>query len=262
MNEMHARLGAAIDDDRARFSGTEFADARLGSVLGSVKRRRAVRAAGVSSVSLVGASALAVGAANAPWGSLGTSLAPAGQSVVVCTTATPDPIAADAPTEGVSTIVIKAYEDPGSASDEVVSWSLWFEGDIEGKAQLTDDGLVVEFVGGPVQTLQPDVDGNYSTTLPDGSELTLSTDDGGLSANVVGVDAIAPSSSPSVDCVTATPEPSEAASEAPSTSSSVAPTAAVSPEPTITVTAEPGQTATPAPTSGANEVAVPEPAED
>ena len=61
MSAMSERLGAVLEDDR-RVSGGTICGRSLGSVRGSVMRRRAARAAGVGSVSLVGASALAVGA--------------------------------------------------------------------------------------------------------------------------------------------------------------------------------------------------------
>ena len=89
MSAMGARLGAVLEDDASRFSGAEFADARLGAVLGSVKRRRAARAAGVSSVSLFGAGALAIGAGQVPWGSFVLGASPAGPSDVNCATTTP-----------------------------------------------------------------------------------------------------------------------------------------------------------------------------
>ena len=242
MNEMHARLGAAIDDDVMRFSGADFADGRLGAVLGSVKRRRAARAAGVSSVSVLGASALAVGAVNVPWSSFVLGASPASQPSVVCTTTTPDAATAG---EGVDVVILGSHyanETPvpesetspqgvtktsdGTPSGE--SWSLAVDGDTTGKVQVSGDELTFELVGGPVTVLKADPDGNYRATLGDGTKVTFVVDADELTFTQ-STDGASAAPSPSVDCVTTTPEPSESATPTPTVSAS--PTAAPSTSP-------------------------------
>ena len=258
MTELHARLGAAIDDDRARFSGPDFAQDRLDSVLGSVKRRRAVRAAGVSSVSLVGASALAVSAVNVPWGSFALGAAPGGSPTVTCTTSTPAAAPSDA---GADSLIVTTFAgtptpaesetspdgvtkstdgDPGQASWGIALAGEYGDDGVVAKVERDGRALIVSVSDGSEQRVEPDADGSYHVTLASGESYVI-TLDSSLNEleirewSVVDGDAIA-SPTPSVDCVTTTPEPSESASPAPSE----APTVSASPsaEPSIEPSAE------------------------
>ena len=238
MNPLHERLGAALDGDAARYNGDDFADARLGSVLGSVKRRRAARAAGVSSVSLVGAGALAVGAANVPWGSFVLGASPAGSPSVVCTTSTPDAVAAVAPTSGTAdgsdfVVILEMGEDtppvtetspngitksdPGTPGS--VSWAITGGDDATNvaKASMDGDTLVIDTPTEGTQRVEVSADGSYHFTLNGQPVVWTISDDGQHEVTLsmpgsdgVAGDAPAPaaSPSPSVDCVTTTPEPS------------------------------------------------------
>lgn len=67
MSTLREFMGVAIESDATRFSGDGYADERWGAVRGTVRRRRAVRTAGVSSASVMGAGALVFGAAAVPW---------------------------------------------------------------------------------------------------------------------------------------------------------------------------------------------------
>jgi hypothetical protein len=254
MSAMHARLGAAIEDDLPRFSGEDFADARMGSVLGAVKRRRAARAAGVSSVSLVGAGALAVGASNVPWGSFALDASPGGSSSVLCTTATPDAVVeaagpdpviitmfegTDTPAESETSPdgVTKSHDaDPGQAS-----WSLAFAGDGGEFAKVERIGreLVVALDDGTVQNLQPGADGSYTVTLPSGETYVVTLDPSlnqlEIRSMTAANDVATPSPEPTVTCVTSSPEPSASASN----SENPSPTPSSSPAVSAAATAMP-----------------------
>lgn len=166
MSALHGRLNAAMEEDKARFSGEEFAAARLGSVAGSVKRRRMVRSAGVGGASVLGASALAAGVINIPWGTLGSGVAPGSASGVICTTTTPDavPVSGAGVPAGATWAVVDVATDTaffvGLVSGEIAIWE--------------SDGTerAIESIEGPVEL-----------ALPSGTAVTIDKDagDGGVS---------------------------------------------------------------------------------
>ena len=265
MNPLQERLGAALDGDAARYNGDEFADARLGSVLGSVKRRRTARAAGVSSVSLVGASALAVGAANVPWGSFVLGASPASSPSVLCTTTTPDAVAAVAPTSGAADsadylVILQVGEDEPPVSETSpdgitksdpgtpgsVSWAvIGGEADTSAaKATMDGDTLVVDTPAEGEQRVELSDDGSYHFTLNGQPVVWTISNDGknsvtismtGSDGDTGGAPAPAASPSPSVDCVTSSPEPSASASN----SENPSPTPSSSPAVSAAATAMP-----------------------
>lgn len=217
MSALHGRLQAAMEQDRTRFSGEEFASARLGTVAGSVKRRRAVRSAGVGGASVVGASALAAGVINVPWSGLGSGVAPGAAPSVICTTTTPD--AGD-----TGTLTVTELYGPGVIGDGP-AWAVAVEGTDVATAFLEGDELVVEALEGGVQRVARSDDGGYRFTA-DGQDVVLSIAelDGKQIAVVVqfgepGAGQEAPE--PVVDCVT--PEPSASASPVASPEPSVTP---------------------------------------
>jgi len=73
MAELKDMLQGVAEAKQRRFADEDFAGAHARVVTGRVKRRRAATTVGVGGASVLGASALAVGVINVPWGALGTA---------------------------------------------------------------------------------------------------------------------------------------------------------------------------------------------
>lgn len=66
MNTIQERLGVAVESDAIRFSGKEFAEGRGEAIARSIKRRRAVRAAGYGGGTALALGGLVLGATRLP----------------------------------------------------------------------------------------------------------------------------------------------------------------------------------------------------
>jgi len=200
MSGLSERLGAALEFDALAFSGDDFADARWGSVRTRVRRRRAMRAAGVGGASALGMGALAVGVTHLPFASLG--LAGPGSGSVVCTTS------AAAPT---------AHPIDNSKGEDK-TWLIY--DDVTGGVVLTltsvGSDLVAVDAAGAKQHVGPNSDGSYTVQVPSGGTAEVVVDGSGWT-----VDWNAPTTEPSPTVVCATTSPVD--TPAPSLSSSATP---------------------------------------
>jgi hypothetical protein len=241
MNTIRGFMGVAIESDATRFSGDEFAHEHWGAVRGAVRRRRAVRSAGVGSVSVVGAGALVMGVAVVPWGEF-SPLAPGSST---CATPTPNSSGDSWEFEAEQWAVDVA--DSGTADE----WAVWSnDGGVIASAFVNVDGTVrVTEDGGAELVALPDTDGRYVTALTEGGYVVVERpeSDGvyvtvsptaqvlleqGFAPSVVealgGSDA---SYSREFDCVT--PSPSASASSTPAPGPSSSPSAVPTPEPGV-----------------------------
>lgn len=234
-------LGSLADADARRFAGGSFAEDRLGSVVGAVKRRRAVRAAGVGGVSVVGASALAVGAANLPWSSMGLGFAPAAMGTVVCTTSSPSSDGASSErTWGSLEQLSDGEPDMASFPDSFVSFR-YEDGELAITDELTGAVTQVDLIESPgprvvdqgISYLRQHADGTYSVPLSEGRVVTFRVVpyEKPEDAEVITLEYRYPSvdvsvdgpQAPAVTCVTTTPEHSASASPMPTVSVSPPP---------------------------------------
>ena len=176
MSELQELLQGAGEAKRLIFASEDFAGGYGRVVIGRVKRRRAMTATAMGGGTVVAVGAIAVGAANVPWGSSGVGASPSGSPSVVCTTTTPDAVVATAP------------NPPADASFAVVdnaTGAVFFAGrvDVLPTAWNADGSVApVERVTGLRAIL----------TLPSGAEVALSDDDSASTGiNVSPADATA-----------------------------------------------------------------------
>lgn len=228
MSALQAQLDAAVDVDSLRFSGREYADARFGAVKGRIARRRAARSAGIGGASLVGVGAVAFGAGQVPWSGFVLGSNPGGSPTVVCTTSTPDAVAGLRAVVPDGAIFMVLDKESGAA---------YFVGakyvDSNDASTGTPLAWTLDGKGVPLTTSDANVG---SLALPSGATVEVNTLTGGVTASdpngvtitpATSLRGAEPSASPSVTCVTTTPEPLTSASATPSLS----PTAGLSEEP-------------------------------
>lgn len=157
-------LTGEMGEAEARFEREDFAAVCGRRVAQRVRRRRAVRAAGVGGGTMLTAGALAVGATNVPWGAWGTAAGVApGASSTECVT----PSAVLMGTAGSMGTVVRGTlspsADPSSSGATSVLWSEYYLD--------TGDGIV---------TFAQDADGNWWTTQGDGEREPLTPSEDGL----------------------------------------------------------------------------------
>lgn len=180
MNTIRGFMGVAIESDATRFSGDEFTHEHWGAVRGAVRRRRAVRSAGVGSVSVVGAGAIALGASAVPWSSFVFGAAPAGTPSLICTTTTP--VAAGGFDSGVPAGATRVLVDESTSEG-------YFIGTVDGEARAWHaDGTAVDlsvtapnvwtltFRSGETVDLETGPDANQFLIIPNTAFTVLAID--------------------------------------------------------------------------------------
>jgi hypothetical protein len=235
-------LGSLADADARRFAGGSFAEDRLGPVVGAVRRRRAVRAAGVGGASVLSVGVLAVGGVNLPRVSASLGFALSDAAAVVCTTTTP---VADAPwiaLEQGSSATGATPLNHELADGALVGNYVWPKVTLEDRGSGTTTAIDIRnsvelTVNGLTSELTPRSDGTYTAMETSGGDV--------VNLRITPVeqpDLIFPFYPPTVEvqvashepavatCVTSTPEPSDSPSWPPT--SSTTPSSTPTPEST------------------------------
>ena len=203
-------LTGELGEAEARFSHEDFAADFGKRIAGRVRRRRAVRAAGVGGGTMLTAGALAVGAMNIPWGVLGAAPGVGGSDCVSASPSDRTPnysVIVDTTDKGLSEIVVSST----------------FTGTVILRGVQNSDGTYV-FADRDGNSLlaTPGSGGYYTVEVPSETGATESmtlvtvfpTGEGGMTRVDLPrvVDSAAPTSSPTVDCYTPSPTPSPAPS--------------------------------------------------
>ena len=163
--ELGDLLKGAAESKRQGFASEDFAGGYGRSVIGRVKRRRAVTATAMGGGTVVAVGAIAAGAASVPWSSFVLGADPASSPSVVCTTTTPDAV------DGFAGSATRVLIDLGTAS-------ALFIGPVDGLARAWHpDGSAVN--------LMPSGDHAWDLTLPSGELVTLETGPDGSQFNIV-----------------------------------------------------------------------------
>ena len=94
MSDLKDLLQGAGEAKRQLFASEDFAGGYGRSVVSRVKRRRVASATAMGGGTAVAVGAIAFGASNVPWGNFVMGASPVGSPSVLCTTTTPDAVAA------------------------------------------------------------------------------------------------------------------------------------------------------------------------
>ena len=207
MSELKDMLqGVAAAKERG-FADEDFAGGYGRVVTGRVKRRRAATSVGVGGASVLGASALAVGVMNVPWGVLGT--ASPGSQGVVCTTTTP--VVAEGPVQQALPLVTFAVVETGTNEVIFIGWSedgstphAWNQAYDKVRAEAVGIDAVYRFASGVgVRVMSGEERGVLN--VPDYEVIPIADYEEQVLGEAVGAMVT------SVQCVTTTPDPSEPA---------------------------------------------------
>lgn len=200
-------LTGELGEAEARFSHEDFAADFGQRIAGRVRRRRAVRAAGVGGGTMLTAGALAVGAMNIPWGVLGVAPGGSGSD---CVTASPS--------DGANLVTVSFDGSDGRLAETVVTDSSTGGVRLRGIQQADGTWVVTDADGNPVEAT-PGPGGGYVVQLSDATAGVLfpmpSTSASPSDPTMTGtfsytVEAPAGGASPSAsdDCYTPSPTPS------------------------------------------------------
>lgn len=213
-------LTGELGEAEARFAHDDFAGDYGRHVVGRVRRRRTVRAVGVGGGTMLTAGALAIGATQVPWGTLGVAgLGDVGGTDCATPSAPPAPslstiLFVSDPTTGALRMMLSQDEDGiltvtfGSGEPQVVAL------DAQGKATFnTPEGttLTVDVTGSDGDRIVTMTEGDstsytYQVEVQGTGKVELSPE---ASPTAPSDDCYTPSSTPSGDpSATATPSPS------------------------------------------------------
>lgn len=222
-------LTGEMGEAESRFANDDFAAAYGSRVLGRVRRRRAVRAAGVGGGTMLTAGALVVGATHMPWGALGAAPGMGGSDCVT-----------SSPSADVVTYTVSPPSSDGRVAEMTVTDPA--TGGVRLRGILQSDGTwrVTDADGNPVEA-SPVPGGGYVVSIdgaslgiewPDGGATAVSSDpsaDGSFTYTVPAPDGAAGPSA-SDDCYTPSPTPSVVPSVSTEVLASVDPSPAAKPE--------------------------------
>lgn len=206
-------LTGEVGEAEARFSHEDFAADFGQRIAGRVRRRRAVRAAGVGGGTMLTAGALAVGAMNIPWGVLGAAPGVGGSDCVTT-----------APTDGANlvTVTFGGSDRPSAAMTvtDPVTGGVRLTGveKADGTWVFTDaDGNPVEatrVANGSYEVQLGDATAEVVVLMPSASQSPPDPSTAGSFTYTYTVDAAEGAASPSAsnDCYTPSPTPSPAPS--------------------------------------------------
>jgi len=203
-------LTGEMGEAESRFAYDDFAEAYGRRVAGRVRRRRAVRAAGVGGGTMLTAGALVVGATHMPWGALGAASGMGVGPSVDCVT--------PSPSTGEFAYSVRVETNQGPLGEVVYTDNATGKVIFRGGPQ--SDGTFV-FTDGDGNSIPSTLDssGAYLVGLPSGSATSGSTtwfavfpDDAASGETRLilpsGSDSAAPAPSASDDCYTPNPTPS------------------------------------------------------
>lgn len=224
-------LTGELGEAEARFSHEDFAALYGRRIAGRVRRRRAVRAAGVGGGTMLTAGALVVGVTQVPWGTLGAT---PGVGVGATDCVTPSPSSHDFS----YTVTDGAIQD---ASAQLVVTDVAAGGVLyRGWVQADGTWVFRDADGNPVDARQ-EPDGSYVVNVdgatvdfnPPGTDPSAAASDQTPTATftyTVGASEGSSSPSGSDDCLTPSPTPTGDATASPDPSSSPDPSLAAKPE--------------------------------
>lgn len=149
-------LTGEMGEAESRFAHDDFAEAYGRRVAGRVRRRRAVRAAGVGGGTMLTAGALVVGATHMPWGALGAASGVGGSDCV-----TPSP------SVGAPTYSVTIDTDQGSLANFDIMYPATGETILNGARQTDGTYLFTDGHDDPLSAV-PGSAGFYSVELPSG----------------------------------------------------------------------------------------------
>jgi hypothetical protein len=248
--DLKALLNGTAEAKRVNFASEDFAAGYGPSVIGRVKRRRAVSATAMGGGSLVAVGALTFGAASVPWNSFSPLTPGAATCEPTGALGSPSPTASAAERAFIVTVLL-----PKGTLTTIVSQES--EGETESvvtSETLQDETATLKLVNGTL--LQDDGEGNFTElqrtdgvftiTFPSGAERFLTvdpaegnepgTEPGHVVYEANGTDLVIdlarepltpePSSSADADCVTPTPSPSATPSALPTPSAATSQEAA------------------------------------
>ena len=208
-------LTGELGEAEARFSHKDFAGDYGRRVMGRVRRRRTVRAAGVGGGTMLTAGALALGATHIPWGVWGAAPGVGGSDCV-----TPSPSIGHlrytvTPTESEQIRATTNYEMPIDLGPDVAQGWTQFTPET-GLPQLivvhTHDGAWLVTIGsGDAQQVEPDETGTVTIDLVAGSKTTtyrLVSTLGNLSVAETTTAVVGQPTPATDDCYTPSPTPS------------------------------------------------------
>jgi hypothetical protein len=205
-------LTGEMGEAESRFESDDFAEAYGRRVAGRVRRRRAVRAAGVGGGTMLTAGALVVGATHMPWGVLGAASRMGGTDC-----ATPWPSA------GAPTYSVTIDTDQGSLERLSIMYSATGAMIVGGVRQADGTYLFTDGYGASLEAVQGSA-GYYTVELPPGvTSLESTTTDAYRSSSVetnylrvhppeIAMDSTDRARRASGDCYTPGPTPSAAPS--------------------------------------------------
>lgn len=222
-------LTGELGEAEARFSHEDFAGDYGRRIAGRVRRRRAVRAAGVGGGTMLTAGALAVGATHVPWGVLGAAPGVGGSDCVTTF-----------PSDDANLVTVTFDGSDGRLAETVVTDPA--TGGVRLRAIQQSDGTwrVTDADGNQVEAT-PGPGGGYVVNL-DGALLAIEWPDNGAIAapsdptatGTISYTVEAPtggaSPSPSDDCYTPSPTPSGDPNMADGISQGPGPSLAAKPE--------------------------------
>lgn len=245
-------LNGTAEAKRMNFASEDFAAGYGRSVIGRVKRRRAVSATAIGGGSLVAVGALTFGAASVPWNSFSPLTPGAATCEPASALSSPSPTGSAAERAFIITVLlpkgtlttIVTQESEGQTESVVTSETLQDE---TATLKLVNGTLLQDDGEGNFTELQR-TDGVFTITFPSGAERFLTvdpaegnepgTEPGHVIYEANGTDLVIdlareplapePSSSADADCVT--PEPSSSPTPSPSSSASPTPSAGTLPE--------------------------------
>jgi hypothetical protein len=203
-------MHGAAESKRQLFASEDFAGGYGRTVVGRVKRRRAVSATAVGGASAVAVGAIAVGASNMPWNGPGPGPdGPASPPTAVCTTSTPDAVpgsVATVPEDATYAIIDNASGAVFFAAfvdDLPTSWNA--DGSLARMDRFDTVGAVLTLPSGATVVFDEDDATSLLTMTPsDGAAVTF------VEAQEYAAQAAEAASTtpdPLVTCVTTTPEP-------------------------------------------------------
>jgi len=223
-SDLRELIHGGAEAKRHLFASENFAGDYGRSVIGRVKRRRAVTATAMGGGTVVAVGAIAVGGWQLTGAGFGFGM-PGSAPAVVCTTT------AAAPPSASADNAISLLSVPSPSGSVIWAVAIGSEDPPNIVANIALDLETHEVTGsipdGNSLVLTPDTEGVYAVQFSDGNRLTFAVEAEEL---VLKSSSLEPTGAPTVTCVTTTPEPTGSSSP----TSSPVPSPSLSPEPSTT----------------------------